>query len=142
MAVSWSYVRHLVHLFLRINYFPFALVWSFSFLCLFFIRVFLFDIIFSRLLYGATQMDQDGLGSCASHSESLISLSYLMAVFSTKSFGLFFIKNPFKFNYLVVFMILLSVFLDLFRKTHVYLSVCPWFWLVYSQLVVVQLYIV
>ena len=41
MVVSWSYVRHLVHLFLRINHFPFALIWSFSFLRLF------FDIVFS-----------------------------------------------------------------------------------------------
>ena len=34
-------------------------------------------------------MDPDGLGSCASHSDSLISLGYSMVVFSTKSFGLF-----------------------------------------------------
>ena len=42
-----------------------------------------------RLFYGATQTDPDGLGSSASHSDSLISLSYSMAVFSTKLFGLF-----------------------------------------------------
>ncbi len=34
--------------------------------------------------------DSDGPNSCASHSDSLISLSYLMAAFSTNSFGLFF----------------------------------------------------
>ena len=67
--------------FLRINCFPFALIWSFSFL-----RLFLTS--FFKLFCGATQMDLDGLGSCASRSDSLISLSYLMAVFSTKSFGL------------------------------------------------------
>ena len=37
-------------------------------------------------------MDPNGLGSCASSSDSLISLSYLMAVFSTKSFGLLFLS--------------------------------------------------
>ena len=41
MAVSWSYVRHLVHLFLRFNCFPFALIWSFSFLHLFLFTSFL-----------------------------------------------------------------------------------------------------
>ena len=44
---------------------------------------------FFRLFYGATQTDPDRLSSCASRSDSLISLSYLMAVLSTKSFGLF-----------------------------------------------------
>ena len=34
-------------------------------------------------------MDPDGVSSCASHSNSLISLSYSMAVFSTNSFRLF-----------------------------------------------------
>ena len=38
-------------------------------------------------------MDTDGLGSCASNSNSLILLSYSMAVFSTKSFELFFLDN-------------------------------------------------
>ena len=70
-------------------------IWNFSFLHLFFIRVFFyfcvfFEHCFFRLFYGATQMDPDRLGSCASHYDSLISLSYSMAVFSTKSFGLFF----------------------------------------------------
>ena len=44
---------------------------------------------FFRLFYGATQTDLDELGSCASRSDSLISLTYSMAVFSMKSFGLF-----------------------------------------------------
>ena len=47
MVVSWSYVRHLVHLFLRINCFPFDPVWSFSFL----------SLLFFRLFYGAIQTD-------------------------------------------------------------------------------------
>ena len=59
----------------------------------FFISVSFFRHRFFRLFYGATQTDLDGLGSCASHSDSLISLSYSMAVFSTKSFGLFKLGN-------------------------------------------------
>ena len=39
--------------------------------------------------------NSDGLGSCTSCSDSLISLSYSMAVFSTKSFGLF--NTPFTY---------------------------------------------
>ena len=39
-------------------------------------------------------MDPDGLGSSASRSDSLISLSYSMAVFSMKSFGLLIFKIP------------------------------------------------
>ena len=46
-------------------------------------------------------MDPDGLGSCASYSDSLISLSYLMAVFSTKSFILFWIAAHMRGNTLV-----------------------------------------
>ena len=34
-------------------------------------------------------MDLDAIGSCASRSDSLTSLSYSMVVFSTKSFGIF-----------------------------------------------------
>ena len=89
---------HLIHLFLRINHFPFSLIWSFLFLRLFlfpsflFLHLFYFCIFFRhhffQLLYGATQTDLDGLSSFASHSGSLISLSYSMAVFSAKSFGL------------------------------------------------------
>ena len=74
--------------FLRINHLPFSLIWSFSFLRLFFIYVFFFilhlffDIGFFRLFYGQTQTELDRLGSSASHSDSL-SLRYSMAVFST-----------------------------------------------------------
>ena len=46
---------------------------------------------FFLLFYGAIQMDPDELSFCASNYDSLISLSYSMTVFSTKSFGLFFI---------------------------------------------------
>ena len=60
----------------------------------FFIRVFFIFASFFRhpffqLFYGATRPNPDGPGSCASHSDSQISLSYLMAVFSTNSFRLF-----------------------------------------------------
>ena len=54
----------------------------------FLIRIFL-STSFFWLFYGATQTDPDGLGSCASRSDSQISLIYSMAVFSTKSFRLF-----------------------------------------------------
>ena len=62
--------------------------------CVFFIQVSFISESFSRhpfflLLFGATQTVPDGLSSCASHSDSQISLSYSMAVFSTKSFRLF-----------------------------------------------------
>ena len=51
MAVSWSYVRHLVHLFLRINCFPFALIWSFSFLRLFLFAHFFILCLFLALFF-------------------------------------------------------------------------------------------
>ena len=73
--------------FLRINHFLFALIWSFSFLRLIFIRVFFFYIVFPIILWSISDLDR--LSSCAS-SDSLISLSYSMAVFSTNSFGPFF----------------------------------------------------
>ena len=73
--------------FLRIYCFLFALIWSFCF-WVFFIHVFFWHPFF-RLFYGATQMDPDGLGFCASRSDSQISLSYSRAVFGTNSFGLF-----------------------------------------------------
>ena len=62
--------------------------------CVFFLftSFYFFRHRFFRLFYGATQMDPDGLGSCASHSDSLISLSYSMVVFSTKLFGLLFLS--------------------------------------------------
>ena len=81
--------------FLSINHVPFALIWSFLFLRLFFysplflfLRLF-FNIVFLIILWS----NSDGLDSCASHYDSLISLSFSMAVFSTKSFGLFFMLS-------------------------------------------------
>ena len=93
MAVSWSYVRHLVHLFLRINCFPLAPYMEFFISASFFLftSFFIFVSFFSTLFFPIILWsNSDGLGSCASRSDSLISLSYLMAVFSTKSFWLFF----------------------------------------------------
>ena len=98
MAVSWSYPRHLVS-FCEKN--PFI----FLFFCIFFLsRLFFFCVFFLlplfymclffdmtsfyQLFYGANRTDLDRLSSCASHSDSLISLSNSMAFFSTNSFGL------------------------------------------------------
>ena len=77
----------------------------FRFCVIFYSRLF-FDTVF-RLFYGATQTDPDRFGSCASYSDSLISLIYSMAVFSTKSFGLFSKKKPF-------FLLLFSPFFKTF----------------------------
>ena len=51
MAVSWSYVRQFGPSFLRINHFPFALLWSFLFLHFFNSRLFYFCIFFSTLFF-------------------------------------------------------------------------------------------
>ena len=69
----------------------FFLFASFLFLHLF------FDIVFSDYFMEQLRQTLDGLGSCASRSDSLISLSYLMAVFSTKSIGLFFLCTTYLF---------------------------------------------
>ena len=50
---------------------------------------------FFRLFYGATRTDLDRLDSSASSSDGQISLSYLMAVFSTNSFRLFLFSKYF-----------------------------------------------
>ena len=55
------------------------------------------------MILGATRMvDPDGLGSCASSSDSQISLSYSMAVFSTNSFGLFSYITNVKTDFLIM----------------------------------------
>ena len=58
----------------------------------FFLFTSFFYIVFFRLFYGATRTDPDGLSSCASHSDSLITLSYSMADFSANLFRLFYIR--------------------------------------------------
>ena len=97
------YVRHFVHLILRINHFPFALIWSFSFL-----RLFFYSRLFSRhhffqLFYGATRMEPDRLSSCASCSDNQISLNYSMAVFRMNSFGLFRIYYLYEYTFTIIF---------------------------------------
>ena len=87
MAFSWSYVRHLVHLPL---YGVFCFGVFFIFESFSFLRLFCHP--FFQLFYRATRTDPDGLSSCASRSDSQISLSYSMAVFNTNSFGLYFIS--------------------------------------------------
>ena len=108
MAFSWSFVRHLIHLVIRINRFPFALIWRFLsfFILVFFIFVSFFNILFSDyVFYGATRTDIDGLSSCASRSDSQTSLSYSKAVFSMNSFQgfirTFLIKYSFRYLSLI-----------------------------------------
>ena len=73
--------------FLRINCFPFALIWNF------FISASFFHTFFWHCFFRAAWTDPDRLGSSASHSDSLIWLSFSMAVFSTNSVRLFFIAT-------------------------------------------------
>ena len=55
----------------------------------FFLNVFFFHIFFLFASFSTYRRNPDRPESCASHSESLISLSYSMPAFSANSFGLF-----------------------------------------------------
>ena len=63
---------------------------SFFHLHLFFIHIFFsFASFFHSHLFSTYRKDPDRPDSCASHSESLISLSFLTPAFSANSFGFF-----------------------------------------------------
>ena len=113
---------------------PLILYGVFCFCVFFYSRLFsifasIFRHPFSRLFYEATWTDPDGLGSCASHADSLISLSYLMAVFSTKSFGLF----SKQLYYLHFSTPLLLVYFTSENKFQTCYSRCTWCWMFWQE---------
>ena len=95
MPVSWSYPRHLVHFCEKKNwfssFFPFRVFFCLARFYSPFLHPFFFLLPFClRFFFNIISLRQLIVESCASPSNNLISLSYLMPVFSENLFGPFF----------------------------------------------------